>query len=241
MEGLGFRLNPALDPEQLAGLFATNRRLHIPDFLVREDAQHLHESLRDDGSWKAVVRHGEKRYEFDPATFTKAQREQLDLMVWQANPKGIHYCFGAIGVPDSDRERASNPTSLNRLARFLCSEPILSVVRTICAMPDISFADAQGTAYGAGDFLGVHDDDLKGKGRRAAYVLNLSPSWHVDWGGLLLFPRDDGHVAEAFTPRFNALNLFAVPQTHSVSMVVPFAGERRYAVSGWFRSGDPPE
>ena len=241
MEDHGFRLNPALDAERLAAAFGRNRRLHIPDFLAPEGAQSLYQALRNEKSWKVVLRHGGNRYEFDPATYTRAQRDQLDLFVRQANPEGIHYCFEAILVPDGERERAASPTALNRLARFLSSGPVLSMMRTVCGIPEISFADAQGTAFGPNDFLGVHDDQLEGKDRRAAYVLNLSPSWQIDWGGLLLFPGGDGHIAEAYTPRFNALNIFAVPQMHSVSMVVPFAGERRYAVSGWFRSGQPPE
>ena len=34
-------------------------------------------------------------------------------------------------------------------------------------------------------------------------------------------------------PRFNALNVFAVPQPHSVSIVSPFAVGARYSVTGW--------
>ncbi len=47
-----------------------------------------------------------------------------------------------------------------------------------------------------------------------------------------MFHRADGHIAEALTPSFNALNLFAVPQPRSVSMVAPFAAARRYSVTG---------
>ena len=91
------------------------------------------------------------------------------------------------------------------------------------------------TAYGPGHFLTAHDDEVAGKKRHAAYVYNLTPTWRIDWGGLLLFHGADGHVARGFTPSFNALNLFAVPQPHSVSMVAPFAANRRYSVTGWLR------
>ena len=43
----------------------------------------------------------------------------------------------------------------------------------------------------------------------------------------------DGHVAEAYTPTFNALALFRVPTRHAVSMVTPLALNPRYAISGW--------
>ena len=42
-----------------------------------------------------------------------------------------------------------------------------------------------------------------------------------------------GHVAEAYTPTFNALALFRVPTRHAVSMVTPLALNPRYAISGW--------
>jgi Rps23 Pro-64 3,4-dihydroxylase Tpa1-like proline 4-hydroxylase len=42
-------------------------------------------------------------------------------------------------------------------------------------------------------------------------------------------------VIEGYMPRFNTLNLFAVPQHHAVSFVPPFAPQGRIAISGWFR------
>jgi len=46
-------------------------------------------------------------------------------------------------------------------------------------------------------------------------------------------------VAEAYTPAFNALNIFKVPQPHAVSLVAPFAGGDRLAITGWVRSKGP--
>jgi len=47
-------------------------------------------------------------------------------------------------------------------------------------------------------------------------------------------------IAQSFVPAFNALNLFAVPQPHSVGFVTPFAARRRYSVTGWLRGREPP-
>ena len=69
----------------------------------------------------------------------------------------------------------------------------------------------------------------------AAYVFGLSPDWRTEWGGLLLFHRAGGEV-EGLTPAFNTLNLFAVPQLHSVSQVTRAAPMRRYSIPGWLRS-----
>ena len=59
--------------------------------------------------------------------------------------------------------------------------------------------------------------------------------WRPEWGGYLQFFDDEGDVVQAFRPRFNSLNLFAVPQPHAVSFVPPFAPLGRYAITGWFR------
>ena len=67
-----------------------------------------------------------------------------------------------------------------------------------------------------------------------AYVLNLAiDDWHPDWGGYLLFLDEEGDIAAGYRPRFNALNLFAVPQSHAVSYVPPFAPKVRLALTGW--------
>ena len=76
---------------------------------------------------------------------------------------------------------------------------------------------------------------IDGKGRIAAYVLNLTPQWRPEWGGLLLFPGSDGAQAEAFVPGFNRLSLLRVPQQHCVTEVSRAAAFRRYAITGWLR------
>ncbi|MBB1180632.1 2OG-Fe(II) oxygenase, partial [Pseudomonas sp. FW305-3-2-15-E-TSA4] len=78
-----------------------------------------------------------------------------------------------------------------------------------------------------------------GKHRLLAYVLNLTPRWRVDWGGLLLFLDPDGHVAEGYAPKFNALNIFRTPFPHAVTQVSTFAGAPRYAITGWIRARPP--
>ena len=238
MERFPFRLNPALDADRLAARFGADRRVHIPDFLVDEDAEALRQHLESRESWRVVVRHGDKRYEFAPGNFSDSQRDQLNRIVRKAYPDGIHYCFHAIAVPNGAAERAADPTLLNLFAEFLSSGPVMALVARITGLGDLAFADAQGTAFGPGDFLGTHNDDQRAERRRAAYAFNLSPAWDVDWGGLLQFLGGENHVDQAYTPVFNALNLFAVPQRHSVTLVAPFAERRRYSVSGWFRAGE---
>ena len=71
-------------------------------------------------------------------------------------------------------------------------------------------------------------------------MLNVSPVWRAEWGGLLMFLDEAGDVTETFTPAAGTLNVFRVPQSHAVSMVAPFAAAPRYSITGWWRV-NPPE
>lgn len=237
-----FRLDPTLDARSLAARFRERRRLHIPGFLVAEGAEGLLAFLKASNDWKLVLNQGDKLFELDRAAQAELQGEraqQLELAVYAAAQKGFQYRYESLRAPDGDADREAEPTPLNIFARFLSSEPALSLLRTVTGADDIEFADAQATAYSPGHFLTTHSDEVEGKNRRAAYVMNLTHGWQVDWGGLLTFPVEGG-TAEAFVPAFNALNIFAVPQAHNVGIVAPFAARRRYSVTGWLRAGQRP-
>ena len=239
----GYTLNPKLDAERLARDFARAGRIHIPELLAGDAAEQLYRYLRENGAWRLHINQGEKLFELDrtqQAALTPDAAAKLDLAVHQAARYGFQFRFESIRVSDSAADRAAQPSLLNDFARFLSSEVMLGFLRRVTGAADIGFADAQATAYAPGHFLTNHDDNVAGKNRRAAYVFNLTPEWRADWGGLLQFFGADGHVAEAYAPRFNALNIFAVPQPHSVSYVTPAAAYRRYAVTGWLRAGEPP-
>jgi SM-20-related protein len=120
-------------------------------------------------------------------------------------------------VSDDPAERARSDDPLARFAAWWSSEPVLAFLREITGLVRIAFADAQATAYSPGDFLTGHDDDVTGKNRLAAYVLNLTPRWRTEWGGLLAFHDDSSPEVIALSPAFNRLNLFKVPRRHSVT------------------------
>jgi Rps23 Pro-64 3,4-dihydroxylase Tpa1-like proline 4-hydroxylase len=116
------------------------------------------------------------------------------------------------------------------------SPAFLQFARVMTGFDQIVNVDMQATRYRAGHFLTAHDDGVEGKGRLAAYVLNFTPGWRADYGGILQFIDHDGHVAEGLVPAFNALNVFKVPALHSVSTVAPFVTASRLSLTGWLRS-----
>ncbi len=232
-------LHPAIDTTMLARTFARDRRVRISPFLVEEDAEALSASLRGRSDWRLVINQQDKLFELDreaQGALSATARSQLDDAVFAAGRYDFQYRYEAIRVPDDTAERQRSSDPLAGFASFLSSGKVRDLLRAITGQPQIAFADAQATAYSPGHFLTAHDDEVSGKNRLAAYVYNLSPTWRIDWGGLLLFHDDEGHVAQGLAPSFNALNLFAVPQPHSVSLVSPSAAFRRYSVTGWLRA-----
>ena len=233
-----FRLNPALDAAALAARFAANRRVQIRDFLVDEDAAGLHSEMRRRDDWLQIVNSGEKVFDLDRPTragLSREQAEALDQAVYAGAREGFQHRYEAIRIPDGEAEREASDDLLARFALWLSGGEARDFLREVIGRSELDFADAQATAYAAGDFLTGHDDQVEGKNRLAAYVFGLTPQWRAEWGGLLLFHGADGDIEQGLLPRFNTLNLFAVPQLHSVSLVSLAAPFRRYSITGWLR------
>jgi Rps23 Pro-64 3,4-dihydroxylase Tpa1-like proline 4-hydroxylase len=121
---------------------------------------------------------------------------------------------------------------------FINSPEFLELGRRVTGVSAVNKADAHATFYGPGDFLTRHLDEGEDKERRAAYVLGLTEGWQPDWGGLLLFLKDNQDVREGYLPRFNVLTIFDIKYLHTVTQVSSFAGGGRYSITGWFRD-DP--
>lgn len=153
--------------------------------------------------------------------------------------QGFHYMFDNLRISDPIDAGGQAPSSYRRVLGFLNSPEFLNFIRVVTGDDRPTCCDAQATRFQPGHYLTEHDDRVPHKNRLYAYVLNLSEGWRSDWGGILNFLDADGHVAEGYTPAFNALNLFKVPQRHSVSFVTPFAGSPRLAITGWIRDDRP--
>lgn len=236
-----FSLNSGLDPLTLQQLFLKNRRLQITDFLGKESASALHDYLTETNEWRLAVNRGEQILDLNEATLAGMNSEQLaklDQAIFLGGRYGFQFRYDVIRLPKPSSQVAATNSPLADFHNFLCSSESIAFLRTITGMDDVDFVDAHASRYRAHHFLTAHDDQSLGMGRRAAYVLNLSPEWRVDWGGLLLFHDAQGNVTRGFTPSFNTLNIFAVPQAHSVSWVTPLAGRPRLAITGWLRTRD---
>jgi len=234
-----FELATRIDPSQLQGNYRSSARLHLRGILSDAAAQHLHQYLSQEVEWSLVLNDGEQVREATPPmrrSFPPDRELALAAFAYERAQKGFEYLYESRPVSDDPAQRALQPNPLNRFVDFLNSEPFLEFTRRLTGATDVAWADAQATRYRSGHFLRVHNDESGAGNRRVAYVFNLTPQWEADWGGQLQFIDGEGHIARAYVPRFNALNLFQVPQLHAVSIVAPFAVGARYSVTGWLRA-----
>jgi len=224
-------LNPALDSAKLADAFRRKGRLHISNLLTKPSADRIYRCLTQETKWSLTFNNGKDF--LDIPNVSEEERSKLVFASWQRARTGFQYFFDNHRL-SVDGEPYPDPSRFHaRIVAFLNSGPMLNFVRKVTGIPGIERTDAQATLYRPGDFLTMHDDETGGRNRLAAYVLNMTPAWSPDWGGILQFIGSDGHIEQGFVPAFNALNVFQVPALHCVTQVSLYAG-LRYSITGWF-------
>lgn len=222
--------------DECARVFAASGRLHVPDALDQASALALHAALSQTPDFALVVNAGDEVYDVRPGDRGPEVDMRLAELAASGGRGGFQFIFESIRLSEAGEPYGGEPAVLGDLTRFLNGEAFLAFARNVTGDSTIAYCDAQATRYRPGHFLTAHDDKVEAKKRRAAFVLNLTPAWKADWGGLLNFIDADGHIAEGYTPAWNALNLFRVPQLHHVSYVNPLAGADRLSITGWLRA-----
>lgn len=228
-----FRLAAKFDRSAARRAFSQTGHVHLPCLIDQCAAERLWRGLRD-AERSLVFNHGSEVTELSPAAvaaLTSSQRATLDQAIVAASRTGFQFRFETVRLG-----QGTGPEELERFATWLTQETFLNFVRDVTSLSHIVALDAQGTAYGPGDFLTGHDDAISGENRVAAYVIGLTPTWRLEWGGALLFHGADGHIAAGYVPTFNTVTLFSVPRMHSVSEVTDAAAYRRYSITGWLKA-----
>jgi Rps23 Pro-64 3,4-dihydroxylase Tpa1-like proline 4-hydroxylase len=236
-----FELSPHVDRAAGALRFAAERRVQIRDFLTLAAAQAIHGLLSRETPWGLAWRagsdgpHSLRRQQL--AATPAAELNALSGKVAAAMRRG-DYAFAYAHYPMLNAYLGgwNEHEALDLLLEHINSDPLLNLVREVTGIATLAKADAQATLYGPNHFLAVHDDSHVAEGWRVAYVMSFcADDWRPDWGGYLMFYDEDGDVVAGYRPRFNALNLFAVPLRHNVTYVPPFAPAGRFSITGWFR------
>ncbi len=234
-----FKINPGLDRAALAATFARDRRVQIRNFLTADAAATIHQVLSTATPWGLAWNDGNSQSDISPAELGKLSPQQRAAMgqsiAQRVRTRGYGFSYQRYPMISAYTGNWDPEGPLHLLVEHINDAPLMELVRAVTGMDDLVKADAQATLFGPGQFLGLHHDAHVAEGWRIAYVMNFTQDWHEDWGGYLLFYDDDGDVITGFRPRFNALNMFAVPQRHNVTFVPSWSPVGRYAITGWFR------
>lgn len=234
-------LNPGLDFPLHWKHFSERGRVQIPDVLIPELAEQLHQCLTDEVGWALATRDEEgvsrcSRIEGMEDTSNDVYLQQVrDAAARSLGRYG--FLYESYMMVRAYKEGRDPGLLLHRVLEYMNSEPYLQFCRTVADTAAIRRVSAQATRFRPGMFLKAHNDYDAEEGRVVAYVLNLSRDWQADWGGLLQFLDEDGVVVDTMLPRYNSLSLFRVPVQHCVSMVSPWALSPRLAITGWWETG----
>ena len=230
-----------LDLKAAAARLAATGRVRLPG-LLQAGVGDLHAAVTDAAMLWMRAMHNPYNTEVPVAVFEAEpllEQARLIAMAHEEATDGFQFIFDRLKLGQARAMGLTIPQALYDLHAWFNSEPFLAFARRLTGDDRIAYVDAQATRYLPGHFLNRHTDEHADAGRLYAYVLNLSPDWRAEWGGLLMFLEGE-EIVETFVPEVGTLNLFRVPQSHAVSMVTPFAGMPRHSITGWWRTTPPP-
>ena len=233
------RLNPDLNPQDFAAIYAADKFVQIPNIFEAAAASAIAEALKT-LPWRLCYHdpeHGTVQLTQNDiqSLGQKGMAERMGtVMALAARNHG--YCYNTFHMTVG----AEPNHPIHQLTEFLQSEAFLNFGGAVIDHSNLTQVDAHATLYTRGSFLTRHVDEGLNRERRAAFTLSFCQNWQTDWGGLLMFlDRQTTDVTSAWVPRFNTLTIFDGLQVHSVSPVSAFAGDGRYSIAGWYRDDAP--
>ncbi len=235
---MDLKISDILDVDQLARDYSKAKRLQVKGLLMPASAERIYRCLREETPWGLVYNNGKEVIELSNEEAGKLTPDELKAIymdVYSRARDQYQFIYHYYPILTSYKSGQNREFFLHRVLEFLNSEPVLGFMRKLTGIPELQKADAQATLYKGNTFLSLHHDKVNDEDRRrCAYVMNFTREWRPNWGGYLQFFDDKGNVETAFMPLFNTLNVFTVPQDHSVGFVPPFCGGVRFSITGWF-------
>lgn len=234
-------LNQQLSISDVRRLLDRGGPVQVPGFLEPEMARSLLACLDEEVPWTLAI-HDQQQDQSrtipvdEYQAMDETERRALLDRVARESVDRYGFAYESFQMIKAYKEQSHPGLLLHRVTEFLNAEPFLKIARAMTGLEGIERVSAQATCFRPGHFLRMHTDAQSNEGRLAAYVINLTPAWQADCGGLLHFVDGNNQVESVFFPRFNSLSLFKVPRWHFVSQVTPYANHPRYAITGWFQT-----
>lgn len=223
-------LNSTHDPAALNKVLQEKGRLQVANFFSPETAEYLHQLLISNKNWYMAYNQGDNYYESSMQQLeavSPENRKKFMNNIYQRASKQFQYVFYQYYITQAIELNEHPGDPMHQMHHFMNSQGMLDFMRTLTGEQAIVKADSYASMYLPGHFLTTHEDLHDKHDRVAAYVFSMNKKWEENWGGHLAFFDDNGNINEAFIPSFNTLNIFLIPQMHSVQLVAPFAAENR--------------
>jgi Rps23 Pro-64 3,4-dihydroxylase Tpa1-like proline 4-hydroxylase len=229
-------INPTHDMDELSRRLQQNSRLQVTDFFTTESADYLYQLLLKNKHWYLAYNEANNFYESSMdqlKVLEPQQRQKFMNNIYARARTQFQYVFYQYYITQAIKLNEQPGDPMHQMDEFMNSDEVLTFMRKLTGEPAISKADSYATMYSPGHFLTAHDDRHDKHDRVAAYAFSMTKNWEKNWGGHLAFFDDKGNIKGAYVPGFNTLNIFLVPQLHSVQFVSPFAGTNRTSYIGW--------
>src|SRR5688500_16081047 len=154
-----FRLNPALDIEELAQLYAAKQRLQVRDILEEESAEHIYKLLAEQTPWWVAFNEGEKVHQLPPEQVRSLTPQQVAEMmrgIQERARKQYQFLYEYYPLYSKYFDRNAERLPIHAAYEFLNSEPMMVFVRRLTGRPEIRWADCHATLFLVGHFLKYH-------------------------------------------------------------------------------------
>ena len=231
------KINPDLDFKALNRILLEKSRLQVANFFTPDSAEYLYRLLMENKDWYLAYNERDNYFESSMdqiSALNPEQRHKFMNNIYVRARTHFQYVFKQYYITQAIELNEQTGHPMHQMHGFVNSDEVLTKMRELTGETAIRKADSYATMYKPGHFLSSHDDRHDKHERVAAYVISMNKIWDKNWGGHLAFFDEMGNVEEAFIPSFNTLNIFLIPQIHSVQLVSPFAGKNRTSYSGWF-------
>tara|TARA_B110000483_G_scaffold234850_1_gene305520 strand:+ start:3956 stop:4651 length:696 start_codon:yes stop_codon:yes gene_type:complete len=218
------------DFEKYKNIFEKNKKVKIENLLITKVAEILFKHALTEKNWILSTGHDATKYEKRiNKQFEKANAIQIKKI--QDKFKNDHFSYIFLRSMNNIKPSFLEYT----LRKNMGSEEFIHYLNKITNLNLTKLNTLFLSKYKGGNFLSPHSDNGNGK---LAFVLNLTKNWKPQYGGILHFMNDTKtEIVESFTPLFNNLMLFEVPEggiPHFVSHVVPYVKQERYSITGWY-------
>lgn len=209
--------------QEFSSALASNRAIHIQNFLQPEFAAALHRELYDASDTPAFQRYTAAR---------KNYQYRYSAQYAEAEPGSQKGVFPSLPLA-------------TRFLRALDCRAMKRWLERVAGCKVSGRTAAGATFFQPGDYIGLHTDVMPetnaGDKRRLTYVFHLAKDWQSVNGGDLVFASPTSIVAASY----NTMTIFAVTKAawHLVTPVWEQTppDRKRLSIAGWWMSDDPDE